>query len=162
VFLRTITVASICAATITGCVATSDNSRASSRSSEAAAATAKIGTPVSDGKFQFVVTSVDRSPTAGDPADPTQAKGEFFNVHLTVKNTGTQANSYGSHDQKLIVAGKQFDAAEVLGLPGDDENINPGLSIDTVVPFDVPPGTQPDAVQLHDSAFSNGVTVSLK
>ena len=128
--------------------------------SSAAPAEAKIGTPVSDGKFQFIVTSVDRSPSAGDPSE--NAKGEFFNVHLTVKNTGTEADLYAASNQKLIVAGKQFDAASVLGLPNDSDNLNPGLSIDTVVPFDVPPGTQPDAVQLHDSAFSGGVTVNLK
>jgi hypothetical protein len=30
-----------------------------------------------------------------------------------------------------------------------------------MVPFDVPVGTVPDKIELHDSAFSGGVTVKL-
>lgn len=123
-----------------------------------------IGSPVSDGKFQFVVTSVDRSKTAGDPTNEflqETAKGEFVNVHLTVKNTGNEAQSYFASNQKLIVGGKQFDAASILGVPGDGGNINPGLGIDTVVSFDVPVGSAPEAIELHDSAFSGGATVNL-
>jgi hypothetical protein len=127
-----------------------------------AAAAPGIGSPVRDGQFEFTVTSVDRSGTAGDPADPTQAKGEFFNMHLTVKNTGTEARIYGSWDQKLIISGKQYDGASVPGVTNAYDDINPGLSIDTVVRFDIPVGAQPDAVQLHDSAFSGGITVRLK
>lgn len=160
--LRIITAAVIGTAAIAGCGTTSDASLAASRSSAAASATAKVGTPVSDGQFQFVVTSVDRAKSAGDPAIPTDAKGEYIMVHLTVKNTGTKEATFMSSSQKLIVDGKQFDAASVLGLKGDMESLNPGLGLDAVVPFDVPPGTQPDAIQLHDSMFSGGVMVSLK
>jgi hypothetical protein len=123
-----------------------------------------VGSPASDGKFQFVVTSVDRSSTAGNPTNQFEqvtAKGEFINVHLTVKNTGDKAQSYFANNQKLIIGGKQFDAASILGLPGDGDNINPGLGIDTVVSFDVPPGSMPEAVVLHDSAFSGGTKVNL-
>jgi hypothetical protein len=35
------------------------------------------------------------------------------------------------------------------------------LGIDTVVSFDVPPGSTPEAVVLHDSAFSGGTKVNL-
>jgi hypothetical protein len=136
----------------------------SSSSSSKAAAAGRIGSPVSDGKFQFVVTSVDKSKTAGDVTNQflvETAKGEYVNVHLTVTNTGDEAQSYFSNNQKLIVAGKQFDAASVLGVSGDGDNINPGLGLDTVVSFDVPPGSTPDAIELHDSAFSGGVQVKL-
>jgi hypothetical protein len=41
-------------------------------------------------------------------------------------------------------------------------NLNPGLGIaNTMVAFDVPVGSVPDAIELHDSAFSGGATVSL-
>jgi hypothetical protein len=78
-----------------------------------------------------------------------------------VKNTGDEAQSYFASNQKLIVGGKQFDAASILGVPGDGDNINPGLSIDTIVSFDVPTGSAPEAVELHDSAFSGGARVDL-
>lgn len=161
--LRIITATVICSAAVAGCGTTSDASQAASRSSAAASATAKVGTPVSDGQLQFVVTSVERAKSAGDSSYPTEAKGEFIIVRLNVKNTGTKEATYMATNQKLIVAGKQFDAASVLGLKGDMESLNPGLGVDdAVVPFDVPPGTQPDAIQLHDSMFSGGVMVSLK
>ena len=142
----------------------SSSSSSSAAPQQTAAPAAAIGTPVSDGKFQFTVTSVDRSKTAGDPTNEflqETAQGEFVNVHITVMNTGDQAQTYFATNQKLIIGGKKFDAASILGLKGDNANINPGLAVDTIVSFDVPPGTAPDAVELHDSAFSGGTTVSL-
>lgn len=140
------------------------NTTSSSSSGGRNDAGVSVGSPASDGKFQFVVTSVDRSSTAGNPDNQFEqktAKGEFINVHLTVKNTGTQAQMYSASNQKLIIGGKQFDAASIIGIPGDGDNINPGLGIDTVVSFDVPPGSMPEAVVLHDSMFSGGTKVNL-
>ena len=94
--------------TLVGC-STAALEKASSSSSPAGA----IGTPVSDGKFQFTVTSVDRSAVAGDPTNEflqTKAQDEFVNVHLTVKNTGDKAQDYFAANQKLVVGGKQYDA----------------------------------------------------
>ena len=57
------------------------------------------------------------------------------------------------------------------GLKSDDEawiylgntlaDLNPGDSIDTAVVFDVPVGTDPESIELHDGPFSEGVTVGL-
>jgi hypothetical protein len=118
----------------------------------------------SDGKFRFTVTSVDRSSTAGDPTNEFMqetAKGQFVNVHLTAENTGDEAQMYFANNQKLIIGGNQFDAASILGVTGDGDNINPGMGIDTVVSFDVPPMSMPEAIELHDSAFSGGTMVNL-
>lgn len=123
-----------------------------------------IGVPVRDGKFEFVVSGITRSSTAGDPNNEflqETAKGEFVNVHLTVTNIGNEPQSYFPSEQKLVIDGKQFAAADISWASEGNGNINPGLSIDTTVSFDVPPGSQPEAVVLHDSMFSNGVTVSL-
>jgi hypothetical protein len=40
-------------------------------------------------------------------------------------------------------------------------DLNPGFSATITVPFDVPVGTVPDAIELHNSAFSGGVKASL-
>ena len=40
-------------------------------------------------------------------------------------------------------------------------DINPGNSIQVQVAFDVPPGTQPAELELHDSMFSGGVKLRL-
>jgi hypothetical protein len=41
-------------------------------------------------------------------------------------------------------------------------DMKPGFSAKGLVPFDVPPGTKPAAVELRDSAFSGGATVQPK
>ena len=106
-----------------------------------------------------------RSKTAGDPTNEflqSTAQGEYVNIRLSVKNIGNEAQTYFVQNQKLIVGGKKFDAASILGAKGDDISLNPGRGIDnTVVSFDVPPGTVPTSIELHDSAFSGGVTVRL-
>jgi hypothetical protein len=91
---------SVCA--LAGCGPISSTGSSSSSAHPAAG----IGTPVRDGKFEFTVLSVDRSKSAGDPSDPSTAQGEYINVHLSVKNTGNEAQSYFGSNQKLIVAGK--------------------------------------------------------
>ena len=139
-------------------------SKSGSSYSAPAAADPGIGQPVSDGKLEFTVTKMDRSKTAGDPSNEflqETAQGEFINVHLTVRNTGNEGQTFFSSNQKLIVGGKQFDAASILGVKGDNQNINPGLSIDTVVSFDVPPGSVPEAIDVHDSALSGGAKIKL-
>lgn len=148
----------------TGCATSKPggtNAAGSSRPQQAAG----IGTPVRDGKFEFVVTSVDRSKTAGNPSnefEQSTAQGEYVNVHLSVKNIGNEAQSFFANNQKLIVGGKKFDAASIMGVNGDGGSLNPGLGVDTVVSFDVPVGTAPDSIELHDSAFSGGATVNLR
>ncbi|MDD7812643.1 DUF4352 domain-containing protein [Mycobacterium sp. CSUR Q5927] len=148
---------------LTGCSGPSSTKGAAGGRGVAATAVG-IGAPARDGKFEFTVTSVDRSKIAGNPDnefEQSTAQGEFINVHLTVKNIGDEAQSYFASNQKLIVGGKEFDAASILGIPGDMKNLNPGLGIATVVSFDVLPGSVPEAIELHDSAFSGGVTVKL-
>jgi hypothetical protein len=88
-----------------------------SSGSSAAQAAPGIGAPVRDGKFEFVVLSVDRSKTAGPADDQSTAQGEFINVDLSVKNTGNEAQGYYATDQKLIINGKKFDAASIVVPP---------------------------------------------
>lgn len=133
-------------------------------SSSPRSATAQVGQEVRDGEFAFIVNSVYRTNWAGDPSNQflrETPQGEFINVQLTVRNIGAEAARFSAHNQKLIVGGKMFDAASVLGVPGDGDSINPGLGVKTVVSFDVPVGTTPDAIELHDSMFSGGAQVKL-
>lgn len=122
---------------------------ASSTKSDTSVPTAGIGSPVRDGKFEFVVKSVDTS----DPG--------LIHVHLTVTNIGSEAQHWSSGNQKLLSGGKEFesDLWETEGSSMDE--LNPGLSAEAVLGFKVPPGTVPDAIELHDSMFSQGATVSL-
>jgi hypothetical protein len=79
-----------------------------SSGSSAAQAAPGIGAPVRDGKFEFVVLSVDRSKTAGPADDQSTAQGEFINVHLSVKNTGNEGKAITRRIKKLIINGKKL------------------------------------------------------
>ena len=53
------------------------------------------------------------------------------------------------------LAAALIEAADAL------DRINPGNSIQVQAAFDVPPGTQPAELELHDSMFSDGVKLQL-
>jgi hypothetical protein len=122
-----------------------------------------------DGKFEFTVTGVDCSKnTLGADPVATQATGVFCLVNVSVANIGDEAQTLDSTSQYgYDAAGKKYstdtEAAFYLENGGDTlfEQLNPGTSVDGVLIFDVPAGTQLTKLELHDSAFSGGVTVNL-
>jgi hypothetical protein len=122
---------------------------------------APAGSSVRDGKFEFQVLGVDRSASKEGIFNPEQAKGEFFVVKLRVTNIGDEARTFWASNQKLIVNGNKYEASSSLSDDGFRQEINPGLSINTKVMFDVPPGAVPEAIVCHDSAFSGGAQLAL-
>lgn len=131
--------------------------------------TVTIGDPASDGQFTFTVHSFECGETqlGNNQFSRTKAKGEFCIAEMTVENTGNEAALMSGSDQYLYIGDKEYEAdsdaifadkrAEAFFL----EEINPGLSIDGIIVWDVPAGSTPDRLELHDSAFSGGVTVTL-
>ncbi|MGM7645830.1 DUF4352 domain-containing protein [Nocardia sp. JW2] len=138
------------------------------KSEQARSVAAPAGTEVRDGKFAFTVTRVDPPVrTVGDnPYLQKTAQGEFVLVHVEVTNVGDVAQQYFGANQKLIDAqGREFANDTSAEINVNDElvaEINPGNKISMVLAFDVPTGTDPAAVEFHDSAFSNGARVALK
>ncbi|CCG04345.1 DUF4352 domain-containing protein [Blastococcus saxobsidens] len=128
-----------------------------------------IGEPAADGKFNFVVNGVDCSATEiGSQYANTTAQGQFCIVDVTITNIGNEAQSFFGDNAKLFNAeGQQFSADSEAAIYLEDssslyEEINPGNTLSSKVIFDVPAGTTPTAIELHDSAFSGGVTVDLQ
>ncbi|GGO16762.1 Mpr protein [Microbispora rosea subsp. aerata] len=128
-----------------------------------------LGEVVKDGKFAFKVTKVEKGLSqVGTGFTAHKAQGQYVLVHLTVKNIGDEAQMFTDSAQKLIDAkGRTFDAdsGAAIWLPDSNaflENINPGNSVNGILVFDVPESLTLKAVELHDSIFSAGVTVSLK
>lgn len=162
-----ISIATILLILATGCVPTKTGTHAG-QGTGGPAQTASMGMPARDGKFEFTVTSLKRAQTAGGPTNPysqAKAQGEFIIVGLTVRNIGDQAQTYFANNQKLVAAGKQYSASSEAAIYMPNSNmaeINPGLQVQPSVAFDVPVGTVPDDVDLHDSAFSGGVMVGLQ
>lgn len=157
-----------------GLVATSADDAESPSSSVAAGsapdegdALAPAGSEVRDGKFAFVVTQVEPpvKTVGGDYLSKT-AQGEFVLVHIDVTNTSDQPQSYFGSNQKLIDAqGREFTNDTEAEIYLNDDvytDINPGNKFSVILAFDVPLGTDPTALEFHDSMFSGGVRVAVR
>ncbi|WP_338837526.1 DUF4352 domain-containing protein [Gordonia polyisoprenivorans] len=131
---------------------------------------AGLNTPVRDGKFEFVVTGVEKGlASVGDnPYLTEQAQGQFVVVTMTVKNISDKAYGFSPSDQKLLDAqGREFEpsTSAQIALGGSDipvwDNINPGNTVTAKVVFDMSKDAVPTAIELHDSMFSGGAKVTL-
>ncbi|KOU24405.1 DUF4352 domain-containing protein [Streptomyces sp. WM6368] len=126
-----------------------------------------VGEAVRDGKFEFTVTRLQAGVGNVGGEYGQDAQGQFFLVHMTVKNIGDKAQTFDGSDQELIDRnGSKYSADTAAGiyLDGSEsflEQINPGNVVDGVVVFDVPKGADPVRIELHDSMFSGGTTVDL-
>ena len=133
-----------------------------------AAVTGKIGQSVKDGSFTFVVNSVKCGMKTSGGSLPSKPQGEFCAVNLSVTNHGTKAQLFDASEVKGFIGSSKYEAdsgASALANPNTDtflNSINPGNSINAVVLIDVPTGKQLDTVELHDSLFSTGTSVSAK
>jgi hypothetical protein len=152
--------------------ATEDSAQDPSGSVDSAAteASAGLGDKVRDGKFQFTVKKVDCGKTRiGSAAFDTKAQGQFCLVSLKIKNIGNEAQSMFADNQYLFdekgrKSSADIDAAMYMGDRAQTlwEEINPGNVLKGIVVFDIPRNAEPTSLELHDSMFSGGVTVSLK
>jgi Domain of unknown function (DUF4352) len=130
---------------------------------------AGIGDVVKDGKFSFKATKVETGVArVGGEYLGSDAQGQYILVHVTVKNIGDEAQLFSGSSQKLIDSGnRKYDTdsgAAALGLKNSNaflNNINPGNTVKGILLFDVPKNFKIKAVELHDSIFSDGVTVAL-
>jgi len=127
------------------------------------AASGNIGDPVRDGKLEFTVNSVDcgRKHVGGTYGET--AQGQFCLVALTVQNIGTESQTFNAGDQIAYdMAGNQITADSMASSESTFlEDINPGNQVTGVVAFDIPVAQTLSSLELHDSMFSEGVTVNL-
>ena len=132
-------------------------------------ASAGIGDPVRDGKFEFVVKGFKCGvKKVGSEFLEEKPQGQFCLVDMTVENIGDEAQLFDAGSQKGTTdtgASVDADSAASLVIPENEnsflEEINPGNSIDVVVVYDIAKDQSLVSVELYDSLFSNGVTVSL-
>lgn len=146
---------------------------ASSASKGGAATRVGLGRPAADGKFRFVVTSFKCGLSkVGNEYLSQTAQGQFCVANLSVTNIGDEPQTFLADNQRAYVGKTEYTSdseaatyyASQQGRDGGDwiRDINPGNTLKGSVLFDVPQGAGPDHLVLHDSAFSNGVTVTLK
>lgn len=154
---------------------TGDNNGGSgvTKSDDKPATTAKLNEAARDGKFEFTVKSVEcgKTEVVSPETDALRqkAQGQYCLMTLAVKNIGNEQQYFSVSDQKLLnSAGQQYtaDSTATLYNGGNSQpllaQINPGNSVEGVLVFDIPKDQTPVSAELHDSAFSNGVKVSLQ
>ncbi|WP_433713700.1 protein kinase domain-containing protein [Nocardia sp. CA-084685] len=127
---------------------------------------AGLNSPVRDGKFEFVVTSVD----SGVPRIGLQnASGSYSVVTVEVRNISDEAKWFLPVGQRLVdTQGRQVDHNAIATMwqttqrrYGYSFELQPGQSATTQLVFDVTREASPSRLELHDFMLSNGATVEL-
>ncbi|MEV0033801.1 protein kinase [Nocardia sp. NPDC050793] len=121
---------------------------------------------VRDGKFEFAVTDVKSGVSR---VGLQSARGAFLVVTLAVRNISDEVKWFLPFGQKLIDAeGNALDHdttatawQAMQSRLGYSFELRPGMSATTVLVFDVPAGSTPAHLELHDFVLSNGVSVAL-
>ncbi|GAA3591141.1 DUF5067 domain-containing protein [Klugiella xanthotipulae] len=122
---------------------------------------------MSDG-VAFTVTDTECGITsATDMFDMEQpAQGEFCTVEFTVKNGSNDSVSLATSVIAGMVGSTEYYPDGLISTFGTDSmltTLNPGLSVDSVMYFDVPAGSTLDSVRLNTNlGLGTGVTFSLK
>jgi hypothetical protein len=130
---------------------------------------ARLGDPVRDGQFEFVVAAVDcgarRLPA---PGGERPALGQFCLVRLAVRNVGGEGRTLEAARRYLLAPGGRKASADLgvtLALSGPrllSTLVNPGNRVQGTLVYDVPRGAAPTGMELHNSPFSRGVRVRLR
>lgn len=149
---------------------TKQTTEQSQASNKADSQMASVGDKVRDGKFEFVVKSIKcGEKSVGGEYVNSKAQGQFCRVTLSIKNIGDEPQTLFSSDQYAYdTVEKKYSADDEATIYASNdggstwyEEINPGNTVKGDILFDVPKTVKLKYLELHDSAFSNGVKVEL-
>ncbi len=151
---------------------TTANKTSTGSTANTAATMPKLNQPANDGKFQFTVTAIkcgQPSVSSPDGYITKTAQGQYCILNVTANNIGDQSQTLDSTSQYLYdSSNKKYssDSEATIDISPSDNTffnpINPGNSVSGTIVFDIPKGVTPVTAELHDSAFSGGVKVSLQ
>ena len=123
------------------------------------------GGEATDGTIGFTVHGVEIGPTVVSSNAPISkdAQGEYIVVHMTVTNLSDQPATFLGTLQKLKADGTIYniDDEATFYVDGGLAELQPGAQADVSVAFDVPPGSVPEAIELHGDPMSPGVEMPL-
>lgn len=125
----------------------------------------QIGDTVAEGDLEVVVQSIEESTSDMGMLIDAPA-GKYILVKMAVTNPGDKAVTFSSNNQKLIDTQGREHSESNNSLWLDDslsiKEINPGVTIEGSILFDIPADAQPDQLVVADSMFSSGTPVNLK
>lgn len=132
--------------------------------------TPHIGQLARDGGLGFRVKGVQCGVTQlGDPSSlgTTAPAGAMWCLVTMSVNAekGVAGNFFAANQKAVDGKGRQLtaDSEAAIYIPNDtaalDSQVNPGITITAVVPYELPTSGRIAKFILHDSAFSGGVTV---
>lgn len=113
----------------------------------------------------LTVTSTERTQVLQDSIFEYSTSNEYFVVHIEYTNTSGEAQDLWAADLVLVdTDGKEYttnrDVSLALENPIIIEEVNPGLTIQGTVVFEVPPGTEFSEMRLEESiGTSTSLTV---
>lgn len=128
-----------------------------------------LNQPVRDGQFEFVVRSASCGKTTLDNGWlHAQAKGQFCVITMTVTNIGREARRFADGIQLAVgPKGEHYAADTGAGVVANGDGgavwevVNPGISIEVKVVYDIPVGATISLLVLHDAGLSGGVQVTV-
>ena len=126
-----------------------------------------VGDPGRDGQFEFVVTGIEEPGAVyqpeGLPKD--ESNGSWLVVHVKVENVGDREQAFLTGNQRILWDNKEYGGEGFTWNGTNAEDLNPGVVLEATLMFDLPDGFPRlgtgTILELHDSAFSGGVNVSL-
>ncbi|WP_152347798.1 DUF4352 domain-containing protein [Brevibacterium sp. CFH 10365] len=129
-----------------------------------------IGDTVAADDWEITVAKVeDGVSQVGDEFLNAQAQGQFVQIELSVKNTGSEPNFFYEDDIKLgDDSGNTYSADSEAGIYAAENNIlfleeiNPGNTAEGALVFDVPEDVDPNKLTFAGGLFSDPVEISLK
>lgn len=125
----------------------------------------QIGDTVAEGDLEVVVQSIEESTSDMGLLIDAPA-GKYIIVKMSVTNPGDKAVTFSSNNQKLIDTQGREHSESNNSLWLDDslsfKEINPGMTIEGSILFDIPADAEPDQLIVADSMFSSGTPVDLK
>lgn len=125
-----------------------------------------LGDAVRDGNFEFTVNEVETGlTTIGEGLTQESPQGQFVLIRISVTNIGDQGATMFDSAQTLIDEQGREHSTSSASIWLDEglwlDEINPGNSVSGVLLYDIPTDATPTSLELHDSMFSGGVTISL-
>jgi hypothetical protein len=150
----------------------SSGSSSSSGGGDSVVNAVAAGAVARDGDFAFRYEGIDCGPAAAravysspDFTGPKPAGTTECIVRLRITDDkGTAQTFFDSNQYAYDAHGRQFSAdsnGTYLTGDRDDTQLNPGVSITALVPYNIPAGDKIASLVLHDSEVSGGVTVTI-